>query len=120
MQETKIVVWNEILVQEICGQRIASWLSLPLWGSSSGILVWNDEKLKVLDNEVGAFSISIQCRVLNEFEDWVFSGVYGPTLYLEVAEFLGELDNVRACWDYPGALGRILTRLDSLMRERGK
>lgn len=66
--------------------------------------MWNVDTLEVLDHEIGAFSIPIQCKLVDELEEWVFSGVNGPTLYSEVEDFLGELNDIRACWDLPWCL----------------
>jgi len=61
--------------------------------------VWRGENVELLDHEIGAFSISIKCRLLDVQGNWIFSRVYGPTLFYEVADFLEELANVRARWD---------------------
>lgn len=87
---------NDLIVKEVWGCRTSSWLALPSWGASGGILViWDENKLEVLEHELGAFSVAIRCKVVEE-EEWVFVGVYGPLNSGEVDDFLSELDNVLA------------------------
>lgn len=62
-------------------------------------MIWNEEKVEVLEWEVGAYSISIRCKMVDGEDEWVFSGVYGPVLSWEVDDFFGELDDVKARWN---------------------
>lgn len=81
LQETKLREMNDMFVKDIWGLSSSSWLALLSWGASGGILlIWNKQKLEVLDHELGAFSISIRYKVLRDQRVWVFPGVYGPTL----------------------------------------
>lgn len=61
--------------------------------------------MEVLDHEFGAFSISTRCRLKWKVEEWVFVGVYNPTVRSEVDNFLQELDDVKACWELPWCIG---------------
>lgn len=40
-------------------------------------------------------------------EEWVFFGVYGPTLRAEIEDFLGELDDLKGRWDLLWCIGGI-------------
>lgn len=74
-QETKLSVMNDMIVNDVWGQRTSSWLTLPYWGALGGILlIWNENKLEILDHEIITFSVSIRCKLVDE---WVFVGVYG-------------------------------------------
>lgn len=59
----------------------------------------------MLEYEIGAFSVSIRCRLKGYLEELVFSGVYGPNLRSEVDGFLGELDDLKARRDLPWCIG---------------
>lgn len=67
-------------------------------------MIWDENKLKILEHELGAFSVSIRCKVVEEEEEWVFVGVYRPPNSGEVDDFLSELDNVHARWNLPWCL----------------
>lgn len=68
-------------------------------------MIWNVDRVEVMDHEVGAFSISSRYRMVEGVEEWIFSRVYGPVRSWEVYDFLGELDNVKARWDLPWCIG---------------
>lgn len=53
-------------------------------------MIWNEDRVVVLKQEVGAFLISIRYKMLDSLEEWVFSVVYGPVLSCEVGDFLEE------------------------------
>lgn len=92
LQETKIQLMSDSMVKDVWGSRPCGWSSLPSWGASGGILlIWDLDKIEVLEQEIGAFSFSIRCRLKREMEDWVFVGVYGPNLRSEVSDFLQEI-----------------------------
>lgn len=40
--------------------------------------------MEILDHEIGAFSISVKCRMVKSLFEWTFSGVYGPVLDSEI------------------------------------
>lgn len=85
------------MVKEVWGRDSNYWVALPSRGASGGILmIWNKNRIEMLEHEVGAFSISIRCRMVDDVVEWVFSGVYGPVLEEEVDDFFGELDDVKA------------------------
>lgn len=94
------------IVKEVWGKSSKRWLALLLWGALGGILmIWNEDKVEVVEHEVGAFSISVHCGKINVLEDWVNCGINGSVIAGEVDEFLGELDNVKARWDLPWCIG---------------
>lgn len=65
-------------------------VSPPVLGSFRGtLIIWNNQKLEVLDHELGAYFISICCKVLGDLREWVFSGVYEPNMGGEVDDFFG-------------------------------
>lgn len=114
-QETKIQIMSDSLVAEVWGARTSAWLVLLAMGASRGILlIWDINKVEVLDSEVGAYSMSVRCRLRSCVEEWVFVGVYDPTKRWEVDDFLTELDDSKGRWIFLGVSEGILTWLESL------
>lgn len=37
-------------------------------------MIWNDDMLEVMEHKVEAFSVSSRCRMVEGFEEWIFSG----------------------------------------------
>lgn len=68
-------------------------------------MIWNSDKVELLDQEIGAYSISVRCKLQGGLDAWIFSGVHGPILRRKVDDFLMELDDVKACWDLPWCIG---------------
>lgn len=93
---------NDVIVQDVWGFRTSSWLAFPSWGTSSDILlIQYENKLDVLEYQIEAFSISY-------VDEWVFLSVHDSSNSQEVDDFLIELDDIKAWWDLPQCLGRIL------------
>ena len=56
------------------------------WNFKGHLLVWDSRRLKVIENLIGDFSVSIRVKMDN-FEDWWFSGIYGPPSAASREEF---------------------------------
>lgn len=71
---------------------------LPFVGSWGGriLMIWDVDKIEVLEHELGPFSISLRCKLKGKSDEWVFAGVYDPNQREEVNVFLTELDDVKA------------------------
>ena len=86
-QEVKKEIVDRRFVGSIWRSRFKEWILLPLVGSSGGILlVWDSRRLKVTENLIGDFSVSIRVKMEN-LEDWWFSGIYGPPSAYSRGEF---------------------------------
>lgn len=95
-----------MMVKEVWGLRPCEWLMLPSWGASGGILlIWDPNKVDVLDHDIGAYSISPKCKLKRTADEWVFVGVYGPFVRSEADDFLWELDVVNAHRGLPWCIG---------------
>lgn len=70
-------------------------------------MIWNVDKLEILEHEVGAYLVSVQCKLINGVEIWIFSGVYGSVVWGQVDDFLNELDDIKVRWDSPWCIGGI-------------
>lgn len=80
--EMKLEAMFVFLVKEIWGPRSCEWLVVPAMGLFGRILmVENLDKVKVLDSELGAFSLSISCKSVGVDIDneWEFWGSMRPT-----------------------------------------
>lgn len=82
-------------------------------------MIWDVDRIEVLEHVIGAFSVSIRCRVKGRVEEWVFVGVYGPNLRLEVSDFLQELDDIKALWDLPWCIGGDINLIKFSWERRG-
>lgn len=83
------------ILLEVCGKQDLLWLLLPTVGRSGGILVmWDSRVMKVIDNLIGEFSVSIE--VLKEDDiKWWFTAIYGPCNPRQRESFWDELAGLR-------------------------
>ena len=78
LQEVKEESVDRRFVASVWKSRFKEWLLLPLIGRSGCILImWDTRRVKITENLIGDFSISIRIRMDNLEECW-FSGIYGP------------------------------------------
>ena len=69
LQEVKKEIVDRRFVGSIWRSRFKEWILLPSVGTSGGILlVWDSRRLKVTENLIGDFSVSI-CVQIENFED---------------------------------------------------
>ena len=91
LQEIKKENVDRLFVGSVWRSRFKEWLLLPSFGRSGGILLmWDTRRIKVIDNLIGDFSISI-CIEMDNREVWWFSGIYGPPSVSSRAGFWDEL-----------------------------
>lgn len=77
MQETKIKDMNDMVIKDVWGKSSSHWLALPSCGASGGIvLIWNEDKVVVVEHEVSAFSIQFKLNV-----EWVGGMVFHWVLW---------------------------------------
>ena len=77
LQEVKKEFVDRRFVASVWRSRFKEWLLLPSIGRSGGILMmWDTRRVKITENLIGDFSISIRIRMDN-LEEWWFSGIYG-------------------------------------------
>ena len=104
VQETKIQSMTESLVRSLGSGRFLDWGAMGAQGVAGGILIcWDKRTLKVLEMEVGQFSIS--CRLRNVEDGLVFTGVYMSFSKEEREVLWEELGAIRGIWDDLWCLG---------------
>lgn len=80
IQVTKISSLEDCMVRQIAGPRFFNWVGLNAVGSSGGILlVWDSQKLAMLDHWTGLFSVSAVVRDVEINKEWIISSIYGLT-----------------------------------------
>ena len=91
LQEVKRENVDRRFVGSVWKSRFKEWILLPSVGRSGGILLmWDTRRVKVLQNLVGSFSVSIKMKTDNS-EEWWFSRIYGPPSTSSRGEFWDEL-----------------------------
>ena len=61
--------------------------SRKIWGI---LMMWDSRRVKVTDNLIGDFSVSI-CLQMDNLGEWWFSGIYGPPSVSSRNEFWDKL-----------------------------
>lgn len=108
LQETKIQQCNDLLVWQYWSNKAAIWLGSPSQGSSGGILcMWDSTKVEVFDSLIGLYSITLHCKTLSNFFEWMFTGVCAPCASNtdEVKLFWREIEEVGCFWQFPWVIG---------------
>lgn len=82
------------------------------------MVFWDNRVIELIQEEVGAFSISYHCKIYEDNFKWYFIWVYGPILDEERKTFWAIVPNINGLWNDLGTLEGNSTRLDSL-RTRG-
>ena len=94
-QEVRRRTVDRSFIGSVWSSRFKEWILLPSLGSGGGILVvWDTRRVKVVDNIVGDFSVSIE--IVQDNSSWWFSGVYGPCRVEGRRDFWDELAGLGA------------------------
>ena len=106
LQETKIKEVSTGLIRSLGVGRFLDWAALRAEGASGGIVIfWDSRVLNLLAKEEGQFTLSCRFKFIVEDSTWVFTGVYGPTVY-GAREFLwDELGAIKGLWNDPWCIG---------------
>ena len=100
LQETKVQQMNNVMARSIGVGRFLNWRALNVEGSAGGILLLWDRRISLVDSVASSFSVSCLFRMEDDGFQWVFSGVYGPTVR--------GLENISGkSWVQSGAFGKI-------------
>ena len=91
LQEVKKENVDRRFVGSVWRLRFKEWILLPAVGRAGGILlVWDSRRVKVIENFIGDFSVSIRLRMDNT-DEWWLSGIYGPPSVCSRGEFWDKL-----------------------------
>jgi exonuclease III len=97
LQETKISVWNDILLKETLGPILANQsVFIPATGASGGIIVAASDRffdLQSLSSTPHTVSANIVSRA--DGTCWTISSVYGPQTEQDKINFLAELSSLK-------------------------
>lgn len=106
LQEAKLSLMPQMAVRELWGNSHCSWASLDAHGSSGGILLcWNSRKYTMIDQYIGASSVSAVLEDKASGSTWIISSAYGPTDRRLHGSFWCELDLICNKWAGPWCLG---------------
>ena len=106
LQETKMSQMTLGVVRSLGVGRFLDWGVLNARGAAGGVLVFWDKRVLELEGmEVGLFSVSCRFKNCEDGFNWVFSGVYGPTVKRYRELFWEELGAIRGLWSDPWCIG---------------
>jgi exonuclease III len=98
IQETKLQVFDERLVNESLGQSFRENFSfLPATGTCGGILIAVSEShFRLVSSYRTRNTLTVRIHMLNDGVEWSLMGVYGPQLEVDKIAFLDELKDLRS------------------------
>ena len=105
-QETKVQDMTLRMARSLGVGRFTDWGIVDASGSARGILLfWDKRNEEVIETLSGVFSVSCLFRNVEDYFQWIFTGVYGPVL-ANLKEYLWEeLESVRGLWSGPWCIG---------------
>lgn len=66
-------------MRQVCTFAFVDGIFLPSRGATDGIwVIWDTNKIEILQCWVRSFSVSMHGRLKNSEEDWLITGVYCP------------------------------------------
>ena len=106
LQETKFKEVSTGLIRSLGVGRFLDWAALRAEGAFGGIVIfWDSRVLKLLAKEKGQFTVSCRFKFIVEDRTWVFTGVYGPTVYGARDLLWDELGAIKGLWNDPWCIG---------------
>lgn len=95
LQETKLCVVSDSIVNEVWGCLSARWLCRESVGASGGILlIWIGKNFIARDQWVGSYSVSVLLEDVGSKWIWIATSVYGPNDKSQHQRFWDELNSV--------------------------
>ena len=106
LQETKFQEMSEADAHSLGVGRLAEWRVVGAEGTAGGILVfWDKRKLKVMEVELGLFSVTCIFKNTEDGFQWAFTRVYGPVERNKSELFWEELGSVKGLREGPWCIG---------------
>ena len=91
--------------------RFLKWVAIKAKGASGGILIfWDTQVIQSLEKEEGQYILSSRFKSLEEDFIWVFTGVYGPTVY-------GRREDLWKSYGLLGGYGEILGAYEGILMQ---
>lgn len=104
--EAKTESFSSSLIRQLWGRNDVAWIEAPAVGASGGmVLLWDKNKIEILDFLIGGYTISARCRFLEKDMEGIITGVYGPNNAGERKLFLREIYDTKGLWDLPWVIG---------------
>jgi hypothetical protein len=96
IQETKLQVFDERLVNESLGQSFREKISfLPTTGTCGGILIAvSKSHSRLVSSYYTRNTLTVRIQMLNDGVEWSLTGVYGPQSEVDKIAFLEELKDL--------------------------
>jgi exonuclease III len=117
VQETKLSVISDFLINEMLGNRFAIFDYLPVAGTRDGILIaCRSPEVSCSRFHLGTYSVTVTLNFAHEQEQFCLTGVYGPQADVDKVEFLNELRSIQSMapcpWLLAGDFNLILDATD--------
>ena len=82
LQETKLKEVSNKMIRSLGVVKFLEWVAIKAEGASGGILIfWDTRVIQLLEKEEGQYTLSCRFKSVEEDFIWVFTEVYGPTVY---------------------------------------
>ena len=105
LQETKLKEVSNRMIRSLGVGRFLEWVAIKAEGAFEGILIfWDTWVIQLLEKEEGQYTLSCRFKSLEENFNWVFTGVYGPTVHGRREDLWEELGAIRGLWGDPWCL----------------
>ena len=106
LQETKLKEVSKWMIKSLGVGRFLEWVAIKVEGASGSIFIyWDTRVIQLLENEEGQYTLFCRFKSLEEDFIWVFTGVYGPTVYRRREDLWEELGAIRGLCRYGEILG---------------
>jgi hypothetical protein len=106
LQETKLELITQGLVQSIWRCPYVEWSYVASKGASGGILLmWDRRVVSKVDACQGNYVAACSFRNVDDGMEWAFAGVYGPTRDALRRLMWEELAGLMGLWELPWCIG---------------
>jgi hypothetical protein len=106
LQETKLELITQGLVQSIWRCPYVEWSYVASKGASGGILLmWDRRVVSKVDACQGNYVAACSFRNVDDGMEWAFAGVYGPTRDALRRLMWEELAGLMCLWELPWCIG---------------
>lgn len=98
------------IIRSLWGCSFVGWVYLAFLGASGDVLLmWGNNRVKLVEECVGIFSVACSFKNIENVWKWAFAEVYGPKLDRDRSFLWKELASLYSLWDLPCACAAIST-----------